>query len=130
MRPAFAAFLRLVGTAFFNRYKARLEDATAPRSFTAIAGPDTTSLSAAMLWTDRLKERTWAALSSEEGSLPSFGALLFHFLRGVFALRVWDQACKNDVVVSNMLQHGYEKGSAGEWLLLYDFPERVAQLTA
>jgi hypothetical protein len=56
--------------------------------------------------------------------------LLFHFLRGVFALRVWDQACKNDVVVPDMLQHGYEKGSAGDWLLLYDFPERMAQLTA
>jgi hypothetical protein len=128
LRPALAAFLRLVGTAFFTRFKARLEEATAPRSYTAVVGVDRTSLKGAIQWTDQIREQTWAALPSEEGSLPSFGALLFHFLRGVFALRIWDQACEYEISVPDMLQYGYDKDEMGQWQLMYDFPETMERV--
>lgn len=121
------AFLKLFGVTYFHKYKARFPKATAARSFSSVCETANTSLQSIERWLEHLREQTWAAVPSEDESLPSFGALYFHFLRGVFALKMWEQACTGLIAVPEVAAHGYRQ--VGESLqLVYDYEVRIDRI--
>jgi hypothetical protein len=84
---AVIAFLLTIGAAYFQRYKNRMGEESAARSHTTlIVGANPKDALGAEKWLDRLQDKTWTATSSKEENVPSVGALIFHFLKGILVL--------------------------------------------
>ncbi|GAQ93560.1 hypothetical protein KFL_016480010, partial [Klebsormidium nitens] len=126
-RAALGAFLKLIGTSYFYKHKARFSSPSAARSFSSFSDADDTNLEAISKWLEHLREQTWAAVPNEEDCLPSFGALYFQYLRGLFALKMWEQACNGQIRVPAITAHGYCQTERG-LELLYDYQRRIEQI--
>lgn len=124
-RPTLCAFLKLVGSCYFYKYKARFLDPSAARSFSSFCKAQDTNLEAIENWLEHLREQTWAAVPTKDECLPSFGALYFHFLRGLFALKMWQQACNGVIRVPAITAHGYQHTVDGVLQLVYDYSKRI-----
>lgn len=127
LQPVWGAFLRNIGVGYYLRYKARLDEATAPRSFTkTTGGGDLLSSTALEAWLDGLRDATWTASAGEEGNVPSIGALFFHFMRAVLVLRIWNTACEVWVAAFKVECFGYRKSEGtGQLELVYDFSRQI-----
>jgi hypothetical protein len=69
---------------------------------------------------------------NEDECLPSFGALYFHFLRGLFALKMWEQACDGQIKVPVITEHGNQRKEE-RLEIVHDYPatiERIKQQVA
>jgi hypothetical protein len=129
LRAPFGAFLCLIGASYFQRYKARLVEETAPRSFTSTTdGANQLNMSALERWLDALRESTWTACAGEEGNIPSIGALFFHFMRGMLVLRIWDAATTGWTATPDLESFGYKRGTLGELELRYNFDGQIRRI--
>lgn len=126
---AAVAFLLTVGVAYFWRYKSRMGEETAPRSFTTLTeGADPKDASGAERWLDKLREHTWTATASEEGNVPSVGALVFHFLGAVLVLRIWNAACIGWMSIPALESFGYRRNESDGLEIVYNFQGRLKRV--
>jgi hypothetical protein len=132
---AAVAFLLTIGVAYFQRYKSRMGQLgqmgqeIAPRSFIMLTeGANPKDASGAERWLDKLQEHTWTAAASEEGNVPSVGALVFHFLRAVLVLRIWNAACIGWMSIPALESFGYQRNGFDGLEIVYDFQGRLKRV--
>ena len=86
------AFFRLVGCAYFKKHANAFYGQT-PSLMNSFAMASLSSQEQHQKWLDHNRQTIiWHRISSENETIPSFGALHYHWLRSCWILHMWQQA--------------------------------------
>ena len=93
---AYLSFLRLVGTAYFLKYRSTYRGTKSPVTlFNSCSG--STAEEQHIQWLDKIRAHVWEEVQNEYNLPPSHTALKLQWLRSVWILNMWSQSSSNAV---------------------------------
>ena len=90
----FLAFLRLIGSVYFKRYKSAFAQPTPAAYFHSIS-ENLDSKEHHMKWINSIRATIWPYTQTPEDELPSTDSLQYHWKRSMWTANTWRQALKN-----------------------------------
>ena len=102
------SFLRLVGTAYFLKYRGTYQGTKSPVHLFHSC-KSTSSLEQHITWLNKIREHVWVHTYEEKNLLPSHTALKFQWLRALWVVHMWAQAGSQHTELLPPTQHGWKK---------------------
>ena len=90
-KEGYLSFLRLVGTAYFLKYRGTYQGTKSPVHLFHSC-KSTSSLEQHITWLNKIREHVWVHTYEEKNLLPSHTALKFQWLRALWVVHMWAQA--------------------------------------
>ncbi len=131
----FYAFLRLVGCAYFKKYKSSF----IPSHFTPIAlynsflSDESSSQNRHCKWLSSIRDKIRTHIQYEENMMPSYEALVRHWKRACWVSSLWAQVTSNTMTYPPLQDYGWKnsihKGLTIDWNsenITTEIRERVA----
>ena len=120
---AYLSFLRLVGTAYFLKYRSTYRGIKSPVTlFNSCSG--STAEEKHIQWLDKIRAHVWEEVQNEYNLPPSHTALKLQWLRSVWILNMWSQSSSNEVTHLSPMDYGWNKSENG-YKIQYDTDEQV-----
>ena len=105
------SFLRLIGCAYFGTRKSSYEDDqifSAQQLYEKLYSPNEDQLTNHHKWLDDIRKGLFDTVDNEEKFLPSNDALHLHFLRSLYAFKIWYQSSKPTISFPSLTDYGWE----------------------
>ncbi|XP_065194409.1 uncharacterized protein LOC135825714 [Sycon ciliatum] len=102
---SFFAFVRLVGTTYYQKHKAAF-DANGPYALYKQFGSQE-KMKQHEAWLNAIRDAVWQRTDTEDDCLPSTTALNLHWKRSQWVLKVWKQAPTSSIVYPRLEDHGW-----------------------
>ena len=103
---SYLAFLRLVGTTYFVKYRSTYRGAKSPVTlFNSCTS--TTIEDQYIQWLDKIRTHVWEEVQNEFDLPPSPPSLKLHWLRTVWVLNMWAQASSDKITTLQPTKHGW-----------------------
>lgn len=120
---AYLSFFRLVGTAYFLKYRSTYRGTKSPVTlFNSCSGSNAEEQH--IQWLDKIRAHVWEEVQNEYNLPPSHTALKLHWLRSVWILNMWSQSSSNEVTRLSPMDYGWNKSENG-YKIQYDTDEQV-----
>ena len=115
----FLAWLRLIGTTYFQKNKSAFPNHNSPNSlFTSLKSPNITIAEQHYKFIDALRTKIWERVVLEDKLLPSPDALKLHYRRACWVVAYWKQSSSNNMHYLTITSYGWKKDNAAlqvEW---------------
>ena len=103
---SYLAFLRLVGTTYFIKYRSTYRETKSPVTlFNSCIGMSIEDQH--IKWLDKICTHVWDEVQNEFDLLSSPSALKLHWLRTVWVLNMWAQASSDKITILPPTQYGW-----------------------
>ena len=107
-KEGYLSFLRLVGTAYFLKYRGTYQGTKSP-VYLFHSCKSTSSLEQHITWLNKIREHVWVHTYEEKNLLPSHTALKFQWSRALWVVHMWAQAGSQHTELLPPTQHGWKK---------------------
>ena len=104
----YLSFLRLVGTAYFLMYRGTYQGTKSPIHLFHSCN-STSALEKHIMWLNKIRKHVWVHTQEEKNLLPSHTALRFQWLRALWVVHMWSQACSQHTELLPPTQYGWKK---------------------
>ena len=120
---SYLAFLRLVGTTYFVKYRSTYRGTKSPVTlFNSCTGTSIEDQHIKRL--DKIRAHVWEEVQNEFDLPPSHTAHKLHWLRTVWVIDMWTQASSNTNTTLPPTEDGWVKGDGG-YSIQYDTEEHI-----
>lgn len=101
-------FFRFIGSFFFDICKHLLGEYETPsQMFRAVCGNGAYTYESYVLWLSKFNWKAFARGQDESWNLPTAPSLLYHWMRVVWLLKIWGQACQVTTTVPACNSYGW-----------------------
>ena len=106
----FLAWLRLVGTVYFQKHKSAFPNHTSPQSlFTSLESHNTTTTEQHYHFIEVIRSTIWERVVFEDNLIPSPDALKLHYRRACWVTAYWKQSLSNNMRPLPITSCGWRK---------------------
>ena len=126
-KDGYFSFLRLVGSAYYLKYRSSFTDHHHPRVlYHSFDREGQTVLHQHVAWLDSIRAVVWQQTQDEKDFIPSHTALQQHWLRACWVLNMWNHAANNKIQFLPIDKHGWKELENGQgWKFLWDTEEHI-----
>ena len=104
----YLSFLRLVGVVYFKKHNTGFYTPDPVTHFISFNKAQLNPLEQHKKWLDDIRQKIWDRAEFEKDIMPNNDALYRHWKRTCWVVHMWQQACKQNIVLEPLTDYGWK----------------------